>query len=379
MSNANPVKKPYPDFPLFPHRNGQWCKKIRGKHRHFGSVKDGWESALELYQLQRDDLYAGRDPQVYDEGLTLADLWTDFLVDFQKRVDRGRVGQGSWNDHQRTGKLVVACLGRHTLVSTIRKSDLKRLREGWEDAYAPATIAGHVARVKAVFAWAYEDEELIETPIKFGRVFARPAESEFRQHRERSKTKLLTAAQIRSLLAVATPQMRCCILLGINMALNNKDCGFLEFRHVDLDTGWVTYPRNKTHCRRKALLWPETLAAINAYLPKRRRPKSAELADRILLTRCGGPLAFAHKRDSPIAKQFSKLRIAAKIPDAASFGALRHTFRSVAEDNPAKDLTAIRCVMGHADQSIDDAYIEYIGDAGLVATSDHVRDWYLRG
>ncbi|MEP4257747.1 MAG: hypothetical protein ABJ375_00445, partial [Rhizobiaceae bacterium] len=299
------------------------------------------------------------------------------LLDFKKRVNRGKVGQGSWDDHQRTGKMVVAALGRNTLVSSLRKSDWKSVRDRWEERYAPSTIAGHVARVKAVFAWAYEDEELIDVPMKFGRVFRRPEEVVFRQHREKSGAKLFSAAEIRKLLGLATPQMRCSILLGINIALNNKDCGFLEFRHLDLQNGWVVYPRNKTHCRRKAKLWPETVDAINAYLKKRPKPKSRDLTHRVLLTQQGGPLAFEEKRDSPIAKQLCNLRKKAGIPSASSFGALRHTFRSVAEDDPQKDLTAIHCVMGHADASIDAAYIEYIGDAGLIRTADRVRQWFL--
>ena len=32
--------KPTPDFPLFPHSNGQWGKKIKGRLRDFGTWSD---------------------------------------------------------------------------------------------------------------------------------------------------------------------------------------------------------------------------------------------------------------------------------------------------------------------------------------------------
>jgi hypothetical protein len=38
--------KPNPSFPLTPHNNGQWCKKIRGKIRFFGIWEEP-EAALE--------------------------------------------------------------------------------------------------------------------------------------------------------------------------------------------------------------------------------------------------------------------------------------------------------------------------------------------
>src|SRR6516162_2272970 len=62
---ADRPKKPYPDFPLYPHPLGYWSKKIRGTIRHFGRwgrVIDGkltalpyeenWQEALALYKAQ---------------------------------------------------------------------------------------------------------------------------------------------------------------------------------------------------------------------------------------------------------------------------------------------------------------------------------------
>jgi hypothetical protein len=55
-------RKPYRDYPLFPHSNGQWAKKIRGKLHYFG-VWDHTDGALQLYLDQREDLQVGRTPK----------------------------------------------------------------------------------------------------------------------------------------------------------------------------------------------------------------------------------------------------------------------------------------------------------------------------
>ncbi len=58
-------RKPYADFPLYPHPLGYWSKKIRGKIHHFGRwgrVKKGklkpvegenWKEAMDLYNLRK--------------------------------------------------------------------------------------------------------------------------------------------------------------------------------------------------------------------------------------------------------------------------------------------------------------------------------------
>ncbi|MGE3108811.1 MAG: hypothetical protein AB7G11_11660 [Phycisphaerales bacterium] len=54
-------KKPYKDFPLFPHANGSWCKKINGKLVFFGGWGDP-HGALEKYLGERESLHAGTPP-----------------------------------------------------------------------------------------------------------------------------------------------------------------------------------------------------------------------------------------------------------------------------------------------------------------------------
>lgn len=72
--------KPHKDFPVFPHRNGQWCKKVRGKLYYFG-VWSKPHAALEKWLHDKDSLLAGRTPRTTpDDGVSLADVCNHFLT-----------------------------------------------------------------------------------------------------------------------------------------------------------------------------------------------------------------------------------------------------------------------------------------------------------
>ena len=66
--------------------------------------------------------------------------------------------------------------------------------------------------------------------------------------------------------------MRAMTLLAINGALGNTELALLPIKAVDLDTGWLDYPRAKTAVPRRVPLWSETIAAINESLRVRAEP-----------------------------------------------------------------------------------------------------------
>ena len=72
--------------------------------------------------------------------------------------------------------------------------------------------------------------------------------------------------ELLAVLNVACPITKAIVLLGANCGLGNSDVGHLPLKAVDLERGWLTYPRPKTGIDRKIPLWPETIAALRTVL-----------------------------------------------------------------------------------------------------------------
>jgi integrase len=163
-------------------------------------------------------------------------------------------------------------------------------------------------------------------------------------------------------------------LLGINCGFGNADCGRLPLSALDLDSGWVSYPRPKTGIDRRCPLWPETAESLREALAKRPQPKSEEHAGLVFVTQRG--LAWAKDtNDCPVAKETAKLlrRLGLSGKKGLGFYTLRHTFRTVADE--ARDQPAADFIMGHEVPHMSSVYRETISDARLKAVADHVRAW----
>jgi integrase len=166
------------------------------------------------------------------------------------------------------------------------------------------------------------------------------------------------------------------ILLGINCGFGNADCGHLPQSALDLDGGWVNYPRPKTGVNRRCPLWPETVAAIQEALASRPAPKDSAEDSLVFITKYG----FGWAKDTstnPVSQETRKLMNRLGINGHRGFYCLRHTFETIGGE--AKDQVAVNAVMGHVDESMAAQYRERVSDERLKAVADHVRAWLFGG
>lgn len=379
---ARPAK-PREGFPLFAHACGSWAKKIAGRLHYFGPWSDP-EGAERQYLLERDDLQAGRRPRPVSTGahLTLDDAVNHFLHAKAKLRDSGELAARTWTDYERTAKFLLSVLGRSRDVADLGADDFVDLRARLAaSGYGPVTISNEVQRIRTLFKYLYE-AELVDRPVRFGPSFKRASKKTMRLARAQRGPKMFQAAEIHELLALAGVHMRAMILLGINLGYGNNDCGRLPLAAVDLDHGWIRFPRPKTGIGRRGWLWPETVKALRASLAKRKPPKPP--AEGLFFVTKRGLSWSKESSDAPVSKEFTKLlndadaaRAKQKRPKlrrpGVNFYALRHTFRTVADaagDQPAADL-----IMGHARDDMANEYREMIDDDRLVMVAKHVRKW----
>src|SRR5262245_44460523 len=297
---ADRPRKPYPDFPLTPHASGAWQKKIRGKIHYFGRwgrrvngklvriEGDGWKEALELYRAQADDLHAGRTPRVKGDGLMLADLCNRFLTAKQRQREAGEISARMFDEYKTTTDRLVGTFGKTRSVDDLAADDFEALRDAMAKQWGPVRLGNEIQKVRTVFKYAYESG-LIDRPVRYGPQFKKPSAGVMRRHRAQSGERMLEAGDLRLLLDAAPVPLKAMILLGVNAGFGNHDIATLPLSALDLEGGWVRYPRPKTGIGRRCPLWPETVAALHETLALRLAPRHDDAAGLVFVTTRGRP------------------------------------------------------------------------------------------
>jgi integrase len=347
-------KKPFEGFPLTAHNNGQWCKSIGGKLKYFGAWDDP-KGALRSYKKFLADPYAQDTSKP-----SVADLVNTFLADKKRRVAAGSLSQRTWDDYYKASARIITAFGRNRPLESLGPEDFEDLRTSFPATWNTTTINNEICRISAIINYASGKHANLCRPIPTGEAFHRLPARQAAKHRN---PRLFSPAELARILQEARGPLKAFTLLGINAGLGNADCGLLEARHVDLETGWLDYPRPKTGVPRQAFLWPETIAEMQGHRSETRF---------WFATRFGNPWADTSKARSPIASAFAKLLARLEIRrKGVGFYSLRHTFRTLADG--CGDPIATMRVMGHHDPSMSGVYREWIDPERIRHVCNFVR------
>lgn len=387
-------KKPFKDFPLSPHPSGAWQKKIHGKIHYFGRwgrsrkgvmqilPNDGeWAEALKLFNAQKESLFAGlpvrsRSPNKRKKADCLVkNLCNEFRTAKQRSMKdtEGGITRRTYEEYVSTCDLVIEHLGKDRLVSDLEPSDFATLKTVIDAKWGLVRRGNTVGRVKTLFKWGRENAYCEE--VVFGSEFKKTPKGILRKHRanngKQNGKKSLTPEECRTLLGAAPVPLKAMILLGLNGGLGNHDVASLPEWAVDLEAGWIDFPRPKTGIARRFPLWPITITALQDALDERVEPK--ENAVGLFFTTVRGNQWLANGKAEPVTNACLALMKSTGVHRSGiGFYSLRHTFRTAALG--ARDRTATRYIMGHAADEMDENYTGgEMPDSQLQAVTDHVH------
>lgn len=383
-------------------RSGRgWYRRCRGKWTWIVSSAECPTAAdADRYFAENIKTYLPDDdkPKGRPGVVMLSDLCDAFLAFKRTRLAAGDLEERSLADWRSLTRDMLEVMGDRP-VYRLGPEDFAKLARHWQH-HAPSTRRRWIVAVRSVFKWGHAAPRDLPLP-GYGEAFALPSRRVLRRHKARRRTErgvlafdpLEVRAQLegttirrrdgKPLPVRPTPALRAMILLGVNCGFGNIDVARLPLeRHaLDLEAGWATFPRPKTGADRRAKLWPETVAAVRAYLEVRPKPARREWGRLMFLTREGFPVVRKkrHREDwveriDTIAPAFRRLlKHLGQHRDGVGFNSLRRTFRTVAAETGQERI--INAVMGHADDADDmgATYTQTLLDAGFVQVSDHVR------
>jgi len=354
---AAKTKKPYPDFPLTPHEaSGKWCVKIRRKLHYFGRLNDP-QGALDEFKVVEADLRAGRIPTVR-QGLTWKGLGNAWLNAKAALVPK-ELKASTLADYQGRTNEITEIIGGESRVQNLGPADFDNLRKKLSEHMGLVRLTGYIVVTRMIVRYA---EKRYHISMDMGPDFKRPSAKSLRRERAKKPPRFFKPGEFRRLLKAAKQPLKAMLLLALNCGFSNADCAGLRIEDVKADSPWLKVPRAKTDMPRVCYLWPKTRTALREAVAQRPKAKSPEDEGLVFVTKYGNSFARTADRGCQIAKETRKLLLSTGVYRVGlNFGALRHTFLSVAEDNCSK--TDVDLCMGHRSDRRDPEIELILGSA----------------
>jgi integrase len=385
----NKPTKPYPTFPLTPHGNGQWCKKIRNKIHFFGVWADP-DAALKKYYAMAGDLHEGRQPRgsiVSGNAITIKTVCNEFLNWQKEKWETGEIGPRWFEDCRTIVTEFASAVGKERIVSDLRPEDFQHYRTRLAKKLGVHALTRNIIAIRSVFKYAYETD-LIDKPMKFGIGFSIPSAAQKRKAKSKAEMKygkkLFTREELLTILKCCDPDIKAAVLLGINGGFGNTDCAHLPISAISFNSGIIEFDRPKTGVKRVVPLWQETLDALRQFIENRKPIEDEKLSKLVFVTSQGNSIVrqLVSKSDEDgmikvsnvdhFSDKFSHLLKTLNIHrPGLGFYTLRHNFRTWADET--HDQHATHRIMGHAIPGMSGVYIEEIELDRLRLVTEHVR------
>jgi integrase len=342
-------------FPLTLHPTGQYCKKIKGKIRYFGTDK---KKAIEKYLAQATYLHGAQSlvQKIPNDKMTLKKLCDLYLHYQNSRVLVGDITAKHYNDLKYSLGRLMAFLGQGCRIENISTLDLQNYKRKLQSSYPSVDRQNlHIGLMKAMFHWARKNDVLESIPninaISKDRVV----------HKEKYT---FNKKQIRKLLSTADVKMKAMIWLGLNCGFGCTDCSRLQWKDLDFKNNRVKLVRKKTGVGRNLPLWPETIQALKEV------PRSGTF---VFVTSKGHPWIRTtattidngepkYIYDNRITTKFSRLmkKVGIKAPKGTGFYALRRTAATIAARSGYP--FAVQRLLGHVDLTMATRYVQDVSE-----------------
>lgn len=368
-------RKGTPEFPLFKHSRGYWCKTVKGKHHYFGRVDDDPDGteALKLWNWQRDWLLIGETPPPYGQtaSVTLETVCDHWIGGKDALQQAGDLAPRTYQEYFETCEILLGILGANLPATAIGPAQFDKVRVALAKRFNVNGQSKRITQIKSIFDTAYDDHVLTDRP-NFGRNFKKPKAAAFRRHRASKGDQSYQPSEVRALLKSASVNMKPMILLGLQAGFGNSDCSLLPQSAVKGD--WIEWPRVKNGIVRRVPLWKETRIALAKSVTHARELGEEQFC---FVTSTGRPYgedeSATHHR---VTEEFTRLRKNAKgANESRTFYDLRRTFETVAGETT--DQVAVDAIMGHmaSETNMPARYRQKISDERLEAVVTHVRKW----
>lgn len=334
-------------WPLTVHRNGQWCKKIRGRLHYFGPLHEP-EKALQLYLGEREYLQAGIDPPSYHDGITVAELCDKHMADAEDRLAAGKLARWSLKDFRFARRCFAAAGLERKPVECLTPMDFAALQQAIEGmGLKLRTQKNAHLSIRTIINWGSEDGMGLYKRPHYGPRFVPPTVTEIEAEQEEAgNLRFFDRELLLDVLRLADAKMQVAVLLGINCAFYPQDSEAITMDRLHLDEAIPhhDFRRVKTGQRRMGVLWPETVEAIRRYIAEARKPRITK-ERHLLLTQHGRPYSKKSSGKSLSTLFDDLIDLAGEKITGASLGSLRHTCATVLD--LARDQQITDLIMGH--------------------------------